>query len=771
MDTVNQNVEEKGEDLFHYLLFRFMPYWPLFVLLLFVGAIGGWFYLKTATPMYRASATIMLKDEKKGVDNADVLEALNIYSTKKIVENEIEVIRSRTLMRKVVERLHLYAPVYMKNGLRDDLLYGYSPIRIEAKEPAKLSWNTKIAVDLNVDKGFVVVDSVRYKINDWVKTPFGELKFIVDSSESAYKPQGQIYFNLYNSVPVASQFITNLNISPANKTSTVLYLELVDESVDRAKNILDELALDYARSTIEEKNALAANTLTFIEDRLNYLVKEIDSIERTIQNYKSQQGIVDLSESGRLFLNNVGSNDRQLGNINTQLAVLDQVERYVLSKNKKAGLVPSTLGLSDEVLSRLIQKLYDAELQYERVKQTMGENSPAVVSITNEIENIRPAILESVRNQKESLQASREGIAATNGKYSSMLKTIPLKERKLVEISREQAIKNNVYTYLLQKREETALSSSTAVADSRLVDSAVGSWTPVSPKSSYVYFAAFFLAIIMGVAIVISKEFLPGKILFRSDIERFTRLPIVGELASLKKKSEIVINTQDKAFVSEQFRQLRAGMGLYGRKIPKQSILVTSTIAGEGKSFVASNLAVSLSLSGKKVILVDADFRSPKTTAIFNMNDEMGFVEYLKEEASLWDVIFETSYPNLWILPAGAATHNPTELLLNGKLSELFDGLWNKYDFIIVDTSPVAPVTDAYVLSDYCDKTLYVIRHGYTPKAMVKVMDENARLKALKNINLVFNGVKKRGFSNRGYGFGYGYGYEYVYKERRVDKR
>jgi tyrosine-protein kinase Etk/Wzc len=771
MESVNQNVEERGEDLFHFLLFRFFPYWPLFLFLFGVSGLAGWLYIKNSVPMYQAYATIMLKDEKKGVDDAEMLEALNIYTTKKIVENEVEVLRSRTLMLKVVKKLHLYAPVYMTGKFRDENLYRYSPITIEARDPDKLTSSPKIPLAFDITKKIVTVDGRAYAAGEWVNTPYGELKFIIDSTKQL-KTDRPLYFTVRNPTGYAGALAANTSVTPSNKMSTILYLTFTDESAFRAQDILNEMMKDYTQGTVDEKNQLAANTLYFIEDRLNYLVKELDSIERTIQNYKSRQGIVDLSDQGRLFLNNVGDIDRQVGSINMQLAILDQAEKYVVSKDKSSGIVPSTSGLGDDVLTRLLQKLYDAEVNYEKLRKTMGENNPSVVAIAEEIENTRPAILENIRNQKASLRASKTDIQSTSGQYTSMMKGIPQKERKLVEISREQSIKNGVYTYLLQKREETALSSSSAVPDSKIVDAAVSSWTPVRPNQLYIYVGAFLAAFVLGLIIVVCKEFLSGKILFRSDIEAYTQIPIAAEIARIKgRKKNVVITATNKNFVAEQFRQLRAAIGMYGKSVKKQKILVTSSIPGEGKSFVASNLAVSLSLSGKKVLIVDADFRNPKTTYIFNMEERSGLVEFLEGNSDVNSIIYRSEYNNLWIVPAGGMSNNPTELLLNGSLEEFFKVVEMSFDYIIVDTSPVSPVTDAYVLGHYCEKTLYVVRHGFTPKTMIKVLNENKKLKALNNMFIVFNDVRKRGLIAGGYGFGYGYGYEYVYENRQNNKR
>lgn len=766
MSTVKNRIEEREESIFSILMFRFAPYWPLLLLLLLVCGAGAFLYLKFATPMYDASAKILLKDEKKGADDSRLLESLNIYSSKKIVENEIEVIKSRTLMKDAVIKLHLYAPVLEKGAFKNKTAYTSSPVTIEARDPDNLKETDDVVpFAYDASKNGVKIEKNIYPLNTWVNTPYGVLKF--SENKKHYATAGNpLCFLLINPKNVASGLVNQLDVAATNKASTVLDLSFRDASPDRAQDILDALMDSYSNSTINEKNEMATNTLAFIDERLKVVVKDLEAIERRIQQYKSEQGIVDLSTQSKLYLQNVGDIDRKAGDISMQLAALDQVEQYVVSKTNGSAVVPATLGLNDEVLSRLLQQLYEAETQYSKLKETMGENSPTLVALSNEIAKKRPEILENVRNQRKSLQASRNNLTATNSAYTNMLGTVPQKERELLEISRQQSIKNNVYSFLLQKREETALSSSSAVADSRLIDTAESSFLPVSPNRQLAYVIAMVLAVVIGVGIVTIKELLTGKILFRSDIEKFTKVPIAAEITSIKHKGELVVNNPNKVFISEQFRQLRAAIGLYGRVGSKKKILITSSIAGEGKSFVAANLAMSLALSGKKVVLVDADLRNPKTSFIFELEEEKGITEYLRGGTAIDKLIKSTSTNNLFLIPAGGACENPTELLINGRLNELFDYLSNTFDYILVDTSPIDPVTDAYVLSEYCDRTLFVIRHSYTPKAMVQLLDENNKIKALHNVAIVFNGIKKRGFLKGSYGFGYGFGYEYVYKER-----
>jgi capsular exopolysaccharide synthesis family protein len=456
----------------------------------------------------------------------------------------------------------------------------------------------------------------------------------------------------------------------------------------------------------------------------------------------------------------VGENDQKLANVNMQLDVLDQVEKYVTSKNNSAGIVPATLGVSDPVLSKLLDQLYTSELEYERLRKTTAENNPILLAVTDQIEKIRPGILENIRNQKANLRAGLSTINSTNRTYSAQLQAIPQKERELVNVSRDQIIKNNVYSFLLQKREETALAYASDINNSRIISRAQTAVTPVFPKKSIVYLASIFLALIVGVAVVLFKEMFTGKVMFRSQIEDYTRVPIVGEISYFSDKKGIFLKGQSNRVIQEQFRQLRAAAGLFSKTHTKKKILVTSSIPGEGKSLISANLALSLARSGKRVILLDMDIRNPQFSRIFKLKEAVGIAEYLEDDIEPSELVQNTEQHNLFVIPAGATQANPTELLLNGKLPDLLNYLEEEYDYIIVDTSPVSPVTDAYIVSEFCDLTLFVVRHKYTPKMFVKKLDETNRFKPLKNMVIVFNGIKPRGFIKQDFGYGYGYGYE-----------
>jgi len=770
MKNAKINSEDRDNNYLAKIVFRYLPYWPLFLLLMVLAGGGAWLYLRFQTPLYQSTARLMIKDEKKGTENTKALEDLNIISTKKIIENEVEVIQSRTLLNNVVSNLHLYAPVYEESKFKTVSAYKKSPVQVEIDHPEKLQKQKRIDFQFDEASKSVVVNNAKYPLNKWVTTPYGTLRFSPNKRFDE-KAEGQLYFSLVPLKDAASGVLNRLTVKAPNKQSSILNLSLLDEVPERGEDILNELIADYNRAIIKDKNILAANTLAFVEERLKGVEKDLDSIERKTQQYKSRKGAINISEQGKLFLQNVSLNDQKLADINMQLAALGQVESYVQSKDAQGGIVPSTLGV-DPLLSQLLTKLYTTEVEYESLKKTTGEGNPQMQAMEKQIQSMRPSIMENIRTQKQSLLASRGNLSATNGNYNAMLQTIPETERELIDINREQSIKNGIYSFLLQKREETALSQASTVSDSRVIDPADSSASPVTPKPKVIYLSAFLIALVGGIGVVTARESLSRKILFRHEIETLTNQPIIGEIvAENSSKDPIVIGETNKTFIAEQFRRLRSTLKFIGINSKNKRILVTSAISGEGKSFVATNLALSLALTGKKVVLIDCDLNNPSLNNKLRIHDEKGITEYLLGKNEVEEVIRETDLnENLFLISTGALPHNPSELIMSTRMEELLDRLDQLFDYIVIDTAPVSPVTDAYTLSPLCSATLFVIRHKYTPKVFVQRIDEENRMSQLKNLAIVFNGIQSRGFGSKNYGYGYGYGYIFKDKDERYQQ-
>ncbi len=768
--------EEKETNMGQQVILKYVPYWPLFVLLALLSLAGAYAYLRYATPIYQASATVIIKDERRGGgQDSKLLESLDLIASKKSIENEIEVLQSRALMEKVVKSLFLYAPLSQEGKLKLGDAYVLSPIMIEALNPDSIERAEKIKFSYDKNSQVVLLNNKdKYPINQFVSTPYGTLKFVPSKYHYSSTNSGkkQMYFSLYDPQAVAAGLLMGLKITP-NKQSAIVELSYKDPIPQRAVDIINQLITIYDKVSINEKNTLAVNTLAFINEQLNAAAQDLDSIERKIQQFRSGSNAIDISVQGATFLKNVSENDQKLGDVNIQLSMLNQVEKFVANKQEGEMLAPSTLGV-DPSLSALVTRLQTAETEYAKLKKTVGENNTSLKSLAEEIKKLKPSITENIQSQKQSLLASKQSLYSTNSNYNAVLSTVPQKEKELLEISREHQSKSNQYQGLLQKKQETEMSLASVVSNSRIVDKALAGNFPVSPNRKMIYMMALAAALGLFVGLIILKDTITGKIKFRSEIEKMTSIPIIGEIAFEKTKNPLIIEKGTRSFVAEEFRKLRISLSFLGIGPKHKKLLLTSSISGEGKSFIAANLAVSLALTGKKVVLVDLDLNQPTLSKILNVNYEEGATEFLTGEKRADEIINKlSSQENMFFISAGNLPDNPTELLANGKVEYLIEYLENNFDMVVIDTSPAVLVTDAFILSGLCDATLYIVRHDYTPKMLVKRIDETNQINPINNPAIIFNGIKTRGMFKNNYGYGntYVYGNKYGYNPKNKKEK
>lgn len=758
--------EEAEETSIGDIFYKYLPYWPFYLVLAIVGLAAAWLYLRYQQPVYQTTATLLIKDNKNATPASEMQDAFDMFGAKKNVENEIEVLQSKTLMQEVVTNLHLYAPVYIAGHVIHQSGYQRSPVIIEAKQPDSLHEVKEVHFTINSTDNTVLVNGTVYHINQWVSFPYGTLMF---KNNPNYHPPKYYAISKDNSpdyvfslIPVkrvANQISTQVNISPSSKESTVIDLSIESSVPKEGEDILNELLKVYKQASILDKNQLAANTLKFVNERLAIVSNDLDSVENVLQRFKAKNKITDISAQGQMYLQNVAANDQQISDINVQLAMLDQVEQYVEGKGDLGGIVPASAGQvdTDPVLTNLLQKLSDLELQYTQMKKVVPENNPSLTSVEDGINKLRPQILENIKSQRKNLLAAKGNLSATSDQYSSMLTSIPAKERELLNITRQQAIKNNIYTFLLQKREETALSFASTVADSRILDDAQTGDVPVSPRKRLIYLAALLGSLIFGFAIIYIKDLLNRSVQNREDIERHTKIPFLGEIAYQRSETPFVVAEGRRTVIAEQFRQIRTALGYLGVHKDRKKILITSSISGEGKSFISINLGISLALTGKKVVIMELDLRKPKLSEQFGISRHIGLSNYLIGKVTVNELVQKTSFANVFVIPSGPIPPNPSELISNGRLQDLLKLLEQGFDYIVMDTAPINPVTDAYIISPMADVTLFIVRHNYTPRVLIQNLERQHKIDTLKNPAIIYNGVKGRGVERYGYGYGYGY--------------
>ncbi len=574
MEKTNHITLEKENNGFQQILTKFIPYWPLFLIAFIISATCLYFYLKFTVPIYETTASVLIKDEKKGQEDSKMEEVLNVFGTKKIVENELEIFHSNSLIISVVKKLKLYAPIYEEKGWRGlgtTSAYITSPVIVEVPDPSDIDEVQKVYFRFSKTDSSIYIKESKYPLNQWVSSPWGTLRFLSNPNylPAVKKPRGAVkyYFDLITLDHATNGVIGNLTVSAASKLSSIINLSIKDPISVRGESIISEIILAYNEASADRKSSIAYKTLKFIEDRLKNASRELDSVESSIQRYRDATGVVNMSEQSRQYLESIDANDKQVSALNMQLSALDEVEKYVKAKSNNGTIVPSTYNINDPSLTQLLNNLSTSEAQYERLKRTTAENNPIMLSLQEEIDKIKPSILENISSQRKSIEAARSTLLQSKDRYSSLLSTVPQKERQLVEVSRQQNIKNDIYSFLLQKKEETQYSITSILPDCYIVSSPTTPGVPVSPKKPFLAILALVAPLAFCVSAISLKDIFNGKILYRTDIEKLTNFPIIGEIIYEDLKSKIVTENAERSFIAEQFRLIRTALKHQGTPV------------------------------------------------------------------------------------------------------------------------------------------------------------------------------------------------------------
>lgn len=760
---------QKEETQLSQVLAGYISYWPLFLICLALAIAGAYFYIRYSIPKYEAEAKIMLYDKNRGANESKTLEQTDPINTSKTVDNELEVLQSKNLLDSVVTRLCLYAPITQEGKLRIQSAYTNCPIFIKAKDPSNLRKAEKVSIRFDsTTKKVIIKNKYAYPLNEWTETNYGELMFLPNPRFNGNTGDKPFFFDLKKVQTISSTLSGGLKVDAANKTASIVNLKFRDDVPERAEDILNALIFYYNQMAVSEKNNLVKNTIALVDARLADAKASLDSIEKKVKTFREERGAVDLDGQKSASLQGMINSEGKILETESQLKSLYDLKKTV-NANEKIGVLPVAMGITDPALTSQMTQLTNMQIELERMRKSVGEGHPLITELKTQIEQIRPNINGSIQTLIKNLESTRNTYAITKSQFTGTLGGIPQKEREYLEVSRDQGIQQGIYAFLLQKKEESMLSYTNTNTDAKVINNAKAGGSPVSPRTNLIYAAALIFGLVLPIAFVNGREMLNNKILYRKEIEGMTSIPVIGEIVHNKTKSSLVLEPGKRSFIAEEFRKVRVSLLFLGIDSYHKKILVTSSLPGEGKSFVAANLAVSLAMTGKKVALVDIDLHNPSLGKVFGVTtEEIGVSDYLLGERTLDEIIRKVpNHENLSFISSGGLHPTPSELLENGRIQKMIAELEDKFDLVVMDTAPVVMVTDAYHLSSLADATLYVIRHKYTPKMVVKRIDENNKINSLKNPAIIFNGVKMRGFMKNNYG----YGYDYVYgKNQKINK-
>ena len=801
----NEAQESKEENIdVKELLFKYLIHWPWFVGAVVACLIAAWVYLHVSTPVYNISATVLIKDDKKG-GSAGMLSGLEslgldgMISSSQNIDNEIEVLRSKTIVKEVVEDLGLYISYTDEDEFPSRNMYKTSPVQVSLtpqeadllEEPmiVKMALQPQGSMDVTVK-----IDDDEYqkhfeKLPAVFPTDKGTLAFFLtpdsvlsskrtsEETTASEKTTRNITATINKPLAVAKWCCKNMTIEPTSKTTSVAVISLKNSNVQRGKDFINKLLEMYNINTNNDKNEVAQKTAEFINERIGIISKELGSTEKDLESFKRGAGITDLTSDAQIALTGSAEYEKKRVENQTQINLLQDLQKYM--QNEGYEVLPSNIGLQDLNLAAAINRYNDVLVERKRLLRTSTENNPTIINLDTSISAMKENVQVSLDRVLRGLFITKADLDREASRYSRRISEAPGQEREFVSIARQQEIKAGLYLMLLQKREENAITLAATANNAKIIDEAIADDAPVAPRSKITYLIALILGVGIPVGVIYLLELTKFKIEGRADVEKLTSAPIVGDIPLTdEKQGAIAVFENQNNLMSETFRNVRTNLQFMlgnGKKV----ILVTSTVSGEGKSFISGNLAISLSLLGKKVVIVGLDIRKPGLNKVFNISKrEQGITQYLANpEKNLMDLVqLSDVSKNLYILPGGTVPPNPTELLARDGLDKAIETLKKNFEYVILDAAPVGMVTDTLLIGRVADLSVYVCRADYTRKNEYTLINELIDGNKLPNLCTVINGLdlKKRkygyyyGYGKYGkyYGYGKRYGYGYGYGEQ-----
>ncbi len=785
------------------LLFRYLIHWPWFVVSIIICIACAWGYLRLTTPIYNISATVLIKDEKKGggASMSSDLEKMGLegfVSSSSNVDNEIEVLRSKSLAREVVNNLGLFVTYMDEDEFPSKELYHTSPVLVSLthQEADKLPGRMEINMILQPTGALgvqITVGEKEYrkqfdKLPAVFPTDEGTIAFFANNDTlSAVCPENitkERHITAFINRPfsVLKEYVSSLSIALTSKTTSVVVISLENTNTRRGRDYINKLLEMYNINANNDKNEVAQKTAEFIDERIGIISKELGSTEQDLENFKRSAGITDLSSEAQIALTGNAEYEKKRVENQTQINLVMDLQRYM--KGNEYEVLPSNIGLQDAASAGAIDRYNQMLVERKRLLRTSTENNPTIINLDTSIRAMRTNVQATLDATLKGLQITKEDLAREASRYSRRINDAPTQERQFVSIARQQEIKSGLYLMLLQKREENAITLAATANNAKIIDEALADDNPISPKKMLVYLAALVLGVGLPVGVIYLIGLTKFKIEGRADVEKLTSLPVVGDIPLADEKTgSIAVFENQNNLMSETFRNVRTNLQ-FMLENGKNVILVTSTISGEGKSFISANLAISLSLLGKKVVIVGLDIRKPGLNKVFNIpKKEHGITQYLTNTtANLMDFVQPSDInKNLFILPGGTVPPNPTELLARGGLEKAIETLKANFDYVILDTAPVGMVTDTLLIGRVADLSVYVCRADYTHKAEFTLINELAENNKLPNLCIAINGLdlnsRKYGYYygygkyGKYYGYGKRYGYGYGYGEKHGGKK
>lgn len=767
--TDNQKTSQEEFIKFRDLIELFLRRWYWFALSVAICLGIAWIYLAGVSPVYLRSAVMLVKSEKQntGAELSEMLEISGLSGGNSI-ENEIYILRSYQLLQEVVKRLNLDVSYTLHHGLRDENLFGNLPFEVRFLDTFIGNTAFQVAIEnekkLHVSHFEINGEKVDYdktfSLKDTLDTPSGRIMFLPTGNDVQAYTNKEVQVSRTDWETATNAVLEKIQTSALEEKSTLVKIECRDINIARADAILDMILKVYNETIVEDKNRVASNTAEFIDERIGIISQELGDVEDELTTFKQKHRIIDFKSNAETFLEEGSKAKEESIQLEAQLSVVEFVKNYVTDKAKRNELIPNVAGVGDTGVQSQIENYNQIMLQRNRLASNSGENNPVVQNMDKNLNAMRATIAGSIDNYMRTIRLRLNNARQVEHQVNQNIESVPQQEKYALDVMRQQSIKETLYTYLLQKREETAMQLAITEANIRVIEAPFGSRVPIAPKRTNIYLVAFALGIAIPFAIFFLREMWNTGVRGRKDIESATTLPVLGEIPARRdenKDEDIVVSEKKNDRITEAFRLLRTNLDFMNKDA--RVLMFTSTMAGEGKSFVSRNFAAMLAMVGRKVILVDTDIRKRTQSKILGSKRSEGVSTYLSGGSTDIDALIVKGHiAGIDFLPAGSIPPNPAELLMNERLELMIEELKKHYDYIILDNVPALVVADAAIVNRVTDITIYVIRDGVLDRRYLPELETLHKEGKFRNMCVILNDVKDVG-GRYGYGRGYGYGY------------
>jgi tyrosine-protein kinase Etk/Wzc len=743
------------------ILLRYLPFLPWIMLSLAISGALAWLNLRYATPIYSVAGKLLVKqDNPYGNQGEKFGSILSMPGDNSNLLNEIEIIKSRAIAARVVRKLGLqlqYAnkgQVLTSEAYSKDIPFNWA---IEHISDSTLGVNFELTL-LGNNQFSIKEGGTPFNFGQLVKTK--GIDFRIFPNGKIDVSNGRPVFVL-SWLPVETLSATLSGALTVNQLegASVLNLTFKTPNKKNGLDIVNSFMKEYQQASLEDNKLVAFNTLQFIDNQLDTLKKELGGVEKNLQRFREDNRIFNPELQATQTFSELSESQKQLLTKGVQIKVLDYMRQYMGDPRNQNKLVPSNLGIEEPSLVQQISTFNELQLKRETSLKTTTEANPLIVNYTVAIEKVRQVMIQNLTNVRNAYLLSNRDLESVNNSALSNIKSMPGKEKQLLEVTRRQAILQELYSFLLQKKLETAISSASTISDIKILEPAIASSNPVSPNRRSVYTIAMLIGLALPMSLIFLIDFLNDKVSGRHDIEKMTDAPILGEVGHADDTTALIVTENNRTYIAEQFRIIRSNLQYVLPKNEKPVILVTSSFSGEGKSFISTNLGAVLALSGKKTVILEMDIRKPKILKGLGMHERKGITNYLVADFNVEEIIHQVpGVDNMYVIPCGPVPPNPAEMLLDDKMVDLFALLRKKFDAIIIDSAPVGLVSDAMTLSEHANATVFIVRHYYTYKKQIELIDELYVNNKLPHLSIAINDIQTRGGYGSYYGYGYGYG-------------